>query len=332
MQKVRVALNGFGRIGRLFTRYLLAEENVELVAVNDLGDPEVLAHLFEWDSVHGRYAGSVKVMEGTLIIDGRPIRMLKEKDPARLPWKGLEVDVVVEATGVFRTGEGARKHLEAGAARVVLSAPGKDDAFKTVVIGVNHQTLAASDQLISNASCTTNCLAPVVKILDDHFGVISGMMSTIHAYTADQRLQDAPHADLRRARAAAVNIIPTTTGAAKAIGKVLPHLEGKITATSYRVPVADGSLIDLVAELRTAPSEEALRSAFRSAAEGDYQGIVEYSTAPLVSSDIVGNPHSAIVDAPLLQVNGRMVRVVAWYDNESGYSKRLAELVARYLP
>lgn len=330
---MKVALNGFGRIGRLFTRRLLDEKGASLVAVNDLGDPDTLAHLFQWDSIHGPYPLPVSYAGGRLHIGDRQIAFFQEKDPSRLPWEELDVDVVVEATGVFRTAEGASAHLRAGARRVVLSAPGKDDGFKTVVIGVNHHELTGREQLISNASCTTNCLAPVLKILDDHFGIEQAMMSTIHAYTADQRLMDAPHRDLRRARAAAVNIIPTTTGAAKAISKVLPHLKGKVTATSYRVPVPDGSLIDVVARLKRMPaSVEALAAVFRSAADGPFQGILQYSTAPLVSSDIVGNPHSAILDAPLLEVHDKMVRVVAWYDNEAGYSRRLAELVARYLP
>ncbi len=330
---IRVALNGFGRIGRLFTRFLLEEKGVALVGINDLGDPEGLAHLFQWDSVHGKYAAPVAYADGHLHIGDRSIAFFQQRDPSQLPWGKLGVDVVVEATGKFRTGEGAAAHLRAGAGRVVLSAPGKDDAFKTVVIGVNHDSLTSEDTLISNASCTTNCLAPVLQVLDQRFGLKEAMMSTIHAYTADQRLMDAPHPDLRRARAAAINIIPTTTGAARAIEKVLPHLAGKVTATSYRVPVPDGSLIDVVATLARMPSSvEALAEAFQSAAEGPLQDILQYSTDPLVSSDITGNTHSAIVDAGLFQVSKETVRVVAWYDNESGYSRRLAELVSRYLP
>ena len=332
MPKLRIALNGFGRIGRLFTRYILEETNAELVAVNDLGDPATLVHLFEWDSIHGRYPGTVELHNSAMVVNGKPILLLNTEDPAALPWKKLNIDVVVEATGAFRTGKDAQKHLRAGAKRVVLSAPGKDTTFTTVVIGVNHTSLTSSDLLISNASCTTNCLAPLVKILDDHFGVRQGMMSTIHAYTSDQRLQDAPHRDLRRARAAATNIIPTTTGAAKAIGQVLPHLNGKIAAISYRVPVADGSLIDLIAQLERPTTKEHIQHVFQTAAHTDYQGILQYSTHPLVSSDIIGNTHSAILDAPLLQLSGDTVRLVAWYDNESGYAKRLSELVAHHLP
>jgi glyceraldehyde 3-phosphate dehydrogenase len=324
--KVRVAINGFGRIGRLSTRALLRNDNAEVVAVNDLTDSNTLASLFRYDTAQGKFSGTVSSDENCIIINDQKIKLLREKDPAQLPWKDLGIDVVLESTGLFTRKEDAEKHIVAGAARVVISAPAKGDV-KTVVIGVNENTLNSGDRIVSNASCTTNCLAPMVKILDESFGIESGQMVTVHAYTSDQRLHDAPHKDLRRSRAAAQNIIPTTTGAAKAVTTVLPHLAGRLHGYALRVPVISGSITDFSCVTRTPATVEEVNRVFRIACETNLRKVMQYSTDPLVSSDIIGNPFSCIFDSPLTIVNDRLVKVVGWYDNEAGYSQRIADLI-----
>jgi glyceraldehyde 3-phosphate dehydrogenase len=327
---IKIAINGFGRIGRMTTRVLLDMPGVEIVAINDLTDNATLAHLFKYDSIHRRFPGTVASDEEHLIVNGRKIRALTEKDPSRLPWKSLGVDVVLECTGKFTDRAGAELHLAAGARKVILSAPSKGkEAVKTIVLGVNDREIQASDNILSNASCTTNNAAPMLKVLDDHFGVESAFVTTVHSYTGDQNIHDAPHKDLRRARAAAVSIIPTTTGAAKALGDVLPHLNGKLGGAGVRVPAPDGSLTDITCNLQKQTSVEEVNALFRSQAEGTLKGILEYTEEPIVSIDIVGNPRSCIFDAQLTTVLGRMVKVVGWYDNEMGYSNRLAELAKR---
>jgi glyceraldehyde 3-phosphate dehydrogenase len=327
MKKIRVAINGFGRIGRMTTRIILSRNTMELVAINDLADTATLAHLFKYDSVHGRFNGTVTSEKESLIINQQKIPVTAEKNPASLPWKKLSVDIVIECTGHFATKEGAQLHLDAGAGKVIISAPAKGD-MKTIVLGVNENILDGSEKIISNASCTTNNVAPMLKVLDDAFGVESTSVTTVHAYTGDQNLHDASHhSDLRRARAAAVSIIPTTTGAAKAVGAVMPHLQGKIGGAGIRVPVSDGSLTDLTAILRKTVSAEEVNAAFRKASETNMKGLIEYTTEPIVSADIVGNAHSCIFDAELTSVIGTMVKVVGWYDNEIGYSNRLVDLV-----
>jgi glyceraldehyde 3-phosphate dehydrogenase len=335
---VRVGINGFGRIGRLVFRAMAARpKEFEIVAINDLSEPSVLANLLKYDSVHGRFQGTVEVSGSSLQVNGREVRVLSERAPAKLPWRDLGVQVALESTGVF-TGRQTEKggygdHLTAGASKVVLSAPAKDEPDLTVVLGVNDDKLTRAHTCISNASCTTNCLAPVAKVLHDSFGVVEGLMTTVHAYTNDQNLADLVHKDPRRARAAAVNIIPTTTGAAKAVGKVIPELKGKLNGFALRVPVADGSIVDLVATLKKSVTVAEVNAALKAAAAGKLKGIMEYSEDPLVSSDIVGNPHSAIIDAQSTMTmpaeGGNMVKVVAWYDNEWGYSVRTADLIAR---
>ena len=322
----RIAINGFGRIGRLTFRNLMADDSVEVVAINDLTDNATLAHLLRNDSVHGRFSGTVEHTDDSLVVNGTKIDASAERDPSKLKWADMGVDIVLECTGLFVTKEKASAHLRAGAKKVLLSAPAKGGDVPTVVIGVNADTLDDSATVISNASCTTNCLAPMVKVLDDAFGVEQGLMTTIHAYTADQRLQDAPHQDLRRARAAALNIVPTTTGAAAAVGLVLPHLAGKLDGIAMRVPVPTGSTTDFTVQLKGSPSEADVNAAFESAANGALKGVLKYSTEPLVSTDIVGDKHSCIFDAPLTKAQGSTVKVVGWYDNEAGYSARLAQL------
>jgi glyceraldehyde 3-phosphate dehydrogenase len=325
---VKVAINGFGRIGRNFFRACLSNEDIEIVGINDLTDAYTLAHLLKYDSVHGKLDADIKAEENSIVVNGKKINITAIKDPANLPWKELEVDVVIEATGVFRDRETAGKHLDAGAKRVIISAPGKNPDL-TVVLGVNENQYDPSKHyIISNASCTTNCLAPVAKILDDNWGIVQGYMVTVHAYTNDQRILDLPHKDLRRARAAAVNIIPTTTGAAKAVGEVLPNLKGKLDGTARRVPVADGSLVDLTVVLEKSTTEDEINAKMKEASEGVLKGILEYTEDPIVSQDIVGNPHSSIFDALSTKViNGNFVHVSSWYDNEWGYSNRLKDLV-----
>jgi glyceraldehyde 3-phosphate dehydrogenase len=326
---IKIGINGFGRIGRLVFRSILErgdQDQFDVVAVNDLTDAATLAHLLKYDSVHGRLQGDVRADGSDLVVGEDRFKVLAVRNPAELPWADLGAEIVIESTGLFTDREKASLHLQAGAKRVVISAPAKNpDA--TIVLGVNDDVLTGEEQLVSNASCTTNCLAPMVKILDDAFGVEQGFMTTAHAYTADQNLQDAPHKDLRRARAAALSIVPTSTGAAKAVGEVLPHLNGKLDGFAVRVPVPDGSLTDLTAIVRGAPSVADINAAFREAAGGALEGILEYSEEPLVSADIVHNPHSCIFDSLSTMASGSLVKVVGWYDNEWGYSNRTVDLV-----
>lgn len=332
MKKIQVAINGFGRIGRLTLKAIMEKDNVDVIAVNDLTDSATLAHLLKYDSVHGKFPGQVSAQGNELVVDGNKIRVYSEKDPANLPWKELGIDVVVESTGVFRDRENISKHIKAGARKVVLCVPSKsaDDVDATVVLGVNDHDLKAGQEIFSNASCTTNCLAPVAKVLHDTFGIKQGLMNTIHSYTNDQIILDAPHKDLRRARAAAMSIIPTTTGAAKAVGLVIPDLKGKLDGFAMRVPTPDGSVVDLTVELSREVSKDEVNNAMRKAAEGPMKGILEYCDEPLVSADIIGNSHSSIVDSLLTQViNGKFVKVVSWYDNEFGYASRVADLIEK---
>ncbi|MFC5269875.1 type I glyceraldehyde-3-phosphate dehydrogenase [Adhaeribacter terreus] len=328
MSKIKVAINGFGRIGRLTFKALQQRENVEVVAINDLTDPKTLAHLLKYDSVHGRFPGDVKAEEGGINVNGKSIKIYAEREPKNLPWGTLGVDVVLESTGRFVDEKGAGGHLEAGARKVVISAPAKGN-IPTVVLGVNDDTITGSETIMSNASCTTNCLAPMAKVLDDMFGIEKGYITTVHAYTADQNLQDAPHSDLRRARAAAYSIVPTSTGAAKAVGLVLPHLNGKLDGVAMRVPIPDGSMTDLTVVLKKEATKEQINAAMKAAAEGPMKGILEYTEDEIVSIDIVGNTHSCIFDAGLTSANGTLVKVVGWYDNEAGYSNRAADLIVR---
>ncbi|WP_026462835.1 type I glyceraldehyde-3-phosphate dehydrogenase [Adhaeribacter aquaticus] len=327
MAKIKVAINGFGRIGRLTFRALLEKENVEVVGINDLTDNNTLAHLLKYDSVHGRFNGTVSADEQSLTVNGQRIEVFAERDPKNLPWGKLGVDVVLESTGRFVDEKGAGGHLEAGAKKVVISAPAKGN-IPTVVLGVNQNILTGSETILSNASCTTNCLAPMAKVLDDAFGLEKGYITTVHAYTSDQNLHDGPHSDLRRARAAALNIVPTSTGAAKAVGLVLPHLNGKLDGIAMRVPVPTGSLTDLTAVLKKPATKAEINAAFKAAAEGEFKGILEYTEDPIVSIDIVGNTHSCIFDSALTSVSDTLVKVVGWYDNESGYSNRAADLIS----
>ena len=335
---VRVGINGFGRIGRLAFRAMAARPNeFEIQAINDLSDVSSLKNLLKFDSVHGRFKGTVDVQGKALMVNGREIQVLSEKAPANLPWGKLGVDVVLESTGVFTSRQsekgGYGDHLKAGAKKVILSAPAKDEPDLTVVLGVNDDKLTKSHTCISNASCTTNCLAPAMKVLHESFGVVEGLMTTVHAYTNDQQVLDLIHKDPRRARASGVNIIPTSTGAAKAVGKVIPELDGKLNGFALRVPVADGSVVDIVVTLKKSVTKDEVNAALKNAAEGKLKGILEYSEDPLVSSDIVGNPHSSIVDAlstmTMPSKGGNMVKVVLWYDNEWGYACRTVDLIAR---
>ncbi|MSO45092.1 MAG: type I glyceraldehyde-3-phosphate dehydrogenase [Thermoleophilia bacterium] len=331
---VRVGINGFGRIGRNVFRAAAsrAQGEVEIVAVNDLTDARTLAYLLANDSVFGRYPGDVTHEGDAIIVDGTPIRVLAERDPGNLAWGDLGVDIVVESTGFFTTRDGAAAHLAGGAKKVIISAPASDPDF-TVVLGVNDEHYDPErHHVISNASCTTNCLAPVAKVLDDTFGLKQGFMTTCHAYTNDQRILDLPHPDLRRARAAALSIIPTSTGAARAIGEVLPHLKGKLDGIALRVPTPDGSVVDLVAELAGTPSVDEVNAALKAAADGPMNGILGYSTGPMVSRDIIGDSRSSVVDAPLTMANGHQVKIIAWYDNEWGYSCRVVDLAQKLLP
>ena len=322
----RIAINGFGRIGRLTFRELLKMDGVEVVAINDLTDNKTLAHLLKYDSTQGKFPGEVHADDQFIYVNGAKISGLAEKDPALLPWKDMNVDIVIESTGRFVDVEKAGLHLKAGAKKVVISAPAKGEGIPTIVLGVNDEQISPEFSIYSNASCTTNCLAPMVKILDDAFGIEQGFMTTIHAYTADQRLQDAPHSDLRRARAAALSIVPTSTGAAKAVGLVLPHLKGKLNGNAMRVPVPDGSVTDFTVNLKTKATAEEINAAFKAASENRLKGILEYCTDPIVSTDIIGNPHSCIFDSELTMVIGNTAKVVGWYDNEAGYSARLAQM------
>ncbi|HBF23164.1 MAG TPA: type I glyceraldehyde-3-phosphate dehydrogenase [Planctomycetes bacterium] len=327
----RIGINGFGRIGRNVFRILHSRrDEFEVVAVNDLTDSTTLAHLLRYDTVGGRFPGEVTAEEGEISVEGKAVKVLGERDPAALPWEALGVDFVVEATGIFRDKSSCSKHLEAGAKKVVLTVPPKGDVDAMIVLGVNDTILEPNHRIISNASCTTNCLAPIAKVLNDSFGIKQGLMTTVHAYTNDQRILDLPHGDLRRARAAAQNIIPTSTGAARAVGKVLPELDGKLDGMSMRVPVPNGSVIDLVAVLEKEASTEDINAAMQVAAEGPMTGILEFATDPLVSSDVLGNPHSSVFDAgSTMTLGGTTVKVVSWYDNEWGYSNRVCDLVAK---
>ncbi len=329
MTKIKVAINGFGRIGRLTYRAMLNKPNIEVVAINDLTDANTLAHLLKYDSIHGRFPGTVAVNEDVIIVNEKNIKVYAERDPAALPWKSLGVDVVIESTGVFRTREMVSKHLTAGASKVILTVPAKtkDDVDATIVLGVNDNDLLPEHQIVSNASCTTNCLAPVAKVLHESFGIEHGLMNTIHAYTNDQIILDSPHKDLRRARAAAMSIIPTTTGAAKAVALVIPELKGKLDGMAIRVPTPDGSLVDFTCTLSKSVTEEQINNAIKEAAENRLKGILAYNEDPIVSVDIIGNSHSSIFDAALTKViNEKFVKVVSWYDNEYGYSCRVADL------
>ncbi|PPG51190.1 MULTISPECIES: type I glyceraldehyde-3-phosphate dehydrogenase [unclassified Rathayibacter] len=325
---VKIGINGFGRIGRNFFRAALAKgSDLEIVAVNDLTDNKALAHLLKYDSITGRLDATVELDGDRIVVNGKPIIVLEERDPANLPWGELGVDVVIESTGRFTKSEDARKHITAGAKKVIVSAPATGSDVATLVLGVNENTYdPATHDIISNASCTTNCLAPLAKVLLDNFGIERGLMTTVHAYTADQNLQDGPHSDLRRARAAAVNIIPTSTGAAKALGLVIPELVGKLDGYALRVPVPTGSITDLTVELTTPATVEEINAAYKAASEGDLKGILKYTEDPIVSSDIVTDPHSSIFDAGLTKVIGSQVKVASWYDNEWGYSNRLVDV------
>jgi glyceraldehyde 3-phosphate dehydrogenase len=327
---IRVGINGFGRIGRSVFRILADRDDIEVVAINDLFENDQLVYLLKYDSVMGNFEKDATADDDFMYVDGKKIAMTAEKDPAKIPWGALGVDVVVESTGVFTKREALAKHLEGGAKKVILTVPAKDDIDAMIVMGVNDEALKPEHKIVSNASCTTNCLAPIAKILDDRFGIEEGFVTTVHAYTNDQRLADVPHKDLRRSRAAAENIIPTTTGAARAVGKVLPQLKGKLDGMAMRVPVPDGSIVDLVCRLRTNASAADINNAVREAAAGPLKAIVEYSEVPLVSTDIIGNPHSSIFDALSTHAEGDgYAKVVAWYDNEWGYSNRVVDLIER---
>ncbi len=326
---IRLAINGFGRIGRMAARVVQQHKDIELVAINDLADNKTLAHLFKYDSVHGRFDGTVDLKDDDLIINGKKVKLLSNKNPEELPWKELNIDVVIESTGFFRKKEDAEKHIKAGARKVIISAPSPSEDVNTIVLGINEEVIDSNQTIISNASCTTNSLAPLVKVLNDLCDIESGYITTIHSYTGDQRLHDAPHKDLRRARAAAVSIIPTTTGAAKAITKIFPELDGHLGGAGIRVPVPDGSLTDFTCLVKNPKSIEEINAAFKKASETSLKGILEYTEDPIVSIDIVGSPFSCIFDSQLTSVIGNMVKVVGWYDNEMGYSNRIIELVKK---
>ncbi|MFK7982125.1 MAG: type I glyceraldehyde-3-phosphate dehydrogenase [Saprospiraceae bacterium] len=328
----KVAINGFGRIGRLAFRNLLKKDGIEVVGINDLTDNATLAHLLKYDSAQGPFDGTVEATDDALIVNGKKIAAFAQRNPADLPWGDLGVDVVLECTGIFRTKDKAGLHLQAGAKDVIMSAPAKSEGVQTIVLGVNDADLDRRKNVFSNASCTTNCLAPVAKILNDNWGLKVGSMTTTHAYTSDQRMQDAPHSDLRRARAAAFNIVPTSTGAAVAVGKVVPEVAGKLSAIAVRVPVITGSMIELNVVVEKATTPEEINAKFKELAEGELKGILQYTEDPIVSSDIVRNPHSSIFDSLMTTVlDGNFVKVVSWYDNEAGYSARIADLAAKIL-
>ena len=331
---MKIAINGFGRIGRNVFKIAFADKDIEIVGINDLTDPKTLAHLLKYDSNYGVYDKSVAVDGDAIVVDGKKIPVFAERSPANLPWKDLGVDVVIESTGVFTVAEGPKggykDHIKAGAKKVVLTVPAKDKIDQTIVLGVNDDQLALSHEAFSNASCTTNCLAPIAKVLDDNFGIVKGLMTTVHAYTNDQVMLDQPHKDLRRARAGAVSIIPTTTGAARAVSEVIPSLKGKLNGMAMRVPVPTGSVVDLVVELEKDASVEEINAAMKAASEGSMKGILEYTEDPIVSRDIVGNHHSSIFDAQLtMKMGDKLVKVLSWYDNEMGYSHRVVDLVKK---
>ena len=325
---IRVAINGFGRIGRLVFKAAQYDKEVEVVAINDLTDAHTLAHLLKYDSVHGRYPEKVAFEGDSLIVGDKKVKVSAERDPAKLPWNDVGVDIVVESTGVFRSRAQLENHLNQGAKKVVLTVPAKDEIDNTIVLGVNNAELKATDKIVSNASCTTNCLAPVAKVLNDNFGIVRGFMTTIHGYTNDQTLLDMPHSDLRRARAAAVSMIPTTTGAARAVGKVIPDLSGKLDGGAIRVPVCDGSIVDLVAVVEKSTTADEVNAAMKKSADGEMKGVLEYCEDPIVSVDVIGNPHSSIFDSLSTSVmDGNLIKVFSWYDNEWGYSSRTLDLV-----
>jgi len=327
MKKTRIAINGFGRIGRTLSRILLTDSRFDLVAINDLADVKTMAHLFKYDSVHGVNPMSISCDGNSLIVDGKNIHFASQKDVATLPWKERGIDIVVECTGAFKQRSDLEKHLTSGAKRVLLSVPPEDDTIKTIVLGVNENLIESTDTILSNASCTTNNAAPMIKLLDELCGIESCYITTVHSYTGDQRLHDAPHKDLRRSRAAAVSIIPTTTGAAKALTKVFPHLTDKMGGCGMRVPVPNGSLTDITCTVRKPLSIEAINKAFAESETGVFNGILQYTEDPIVSVDVINNPHSCVFDAQLTSVIGNMVKVVGWYDNEYGYSSRLRDLL-----
>ncbi|MGB2601769.1 MAG: type I glyceraldehyde-3-phosphate dehydrogenase [Candidatus Omnitrophota bacterium] len=325
---IKVGINGFGRIGRMVFRIMEQRGGFEVVAINDLTDAKTLAHLLKYDSVHGKFNGTVEAKESSIVVNGKEIDVLSVKNPAELPWGKEGAQVVIESTGVFRSREKVALHLEAGAKKVILTVPAKDKIDNMIVLGVNNDALKDTDKIVSNASCTTNCLAPMVKVLNDTFGLEKGLMTTVHAYTNDQKILDMPHSDLRRARACAESIIPTTTGAAAAVGKIIPELSGKLNGMAMRVPVKDGSVVDFVAELKKPATVEAVNAAMKKAAEGELDGIMEYTEDPVVSIDIVGNQHSCIFDSLATMMMGdNLVKVIGWYDNEWGYSNRVVDLI-----
>jgi glyceraldehyde 3-phosphate dehydrogenase len=330
LNMAKIAINGFGRIGRVVFRILSQGSEHEVVGINDLTSAATLAHLLKYDSVHGRFNGTVEVRGSSIVVNGKEIPVYSEKDPAALPWKELGVDVCIESTGVFREKAKIAKHIQAGAKKVILTVPAKDEIDNTIVLGVNDSALKPSDQIVSNASCTTNCLAPVADVLHKEFGIKRGLMTTVHAYTNDQMILDLPHSDLRRARAAAESVIPTTTGAAAAVGKVIPSLKGKLNGMAMRVPVKDGSVVDLVVELEKNVTAEDINRVMKKAADTSLKGILEYTEDPIVSVDIIGNPHSSIFDASATMVlDGNFVKVLSWYDNEFGYSNRVVDLISK---
>ncbi|MEA1973910.1 MAG: type I glyceraldehyde-3-phosphate dehydrogenase [Candidatus Cloacimonadota bacterium] len=325
----KIAINGFGRIGKLVFRNLFESKKLEIVAINDITEAKMLAHLLKYDSVHKKFEHEISNDSKSITVDGNKIKVFSERNPEDLPWKDLDIDLVIESTGVFRTKEMANKHIIAGAKKVIISAPAKDEVDATIVLGVNDEILKDTDKIVSNASCTTNCLAPVCKVLNEKFGIEKGIMTTVHSFTNDQRILDLPHKDMRRARAASVNMIPTTTGAAAATGLVIPELNGKIDGMAIRVPTPDGSLVDLTCVLNEEVTIEKLNSAMKEASQTYLEGILEYSEEPIVSSDIVGNPYSSIFDSLATKVNGNFVKIISWYDNEWGYACRVADLAVR---
>ena len=328
MKKINVAINGFGRIGRVFFRCAFSNPNINIVAINDITDSATLAHLLKYDSVHRKFPAEIKHDHDHLFVNGKEIKIFASKDPENLPWKALDIDIVIESTGLFLDKDSAQKHLNAGAKKIILSAPAKDDDIRTIVMGVNDNELLATDTIVSNASCTTNCASPMLKVLKQ-WGIEEAYVTTVHSYTGDQRLHDAPHKDLRRARAAAMSIIPTSTGAAKALGKIFPDLEDKLGGCGMRVPVPDGSLTDITCVLTQYPSVDQINLAFKQASESELKGILEYSEDPLVSVDVIGNSHSVVFDSDFTSVVGNLVKIIGWYDNEFGYSSRLVDLVVK---
>ncbi len=328
MSKIRVAINGFGRIGRMYLRIAINHPSIEVVAINDITDAPTLAHLLKYDSIHRAFNGTVEVKDSNLIVNNKTIQIVSHKDPSLLPWKELNIDAVIECTGLFLDRASAQKHIDAGAKKVILSAPAKDDDIKTIVLGVNDQLLNKEDTIISNASCTTNCAAPMLKVLET-YGIEEAYITTVHSYTNDQRIHDAPHKDLRRARAAAMSIIPTSTGAAKAITKIFPHLEGKIGGCGMRVPVPNGSLTDVTCVLTQTPSVDELNAAYKLASQTHLKGILQYTEDPIVGVDVIGNSHSVLFDAEFTSLVGNLYKIIGWYDNEWGYSNRLVEVTSK---